>query len=380
MRLNSAVEKLQYSLIRVLKDEATKFPNSIDLTIGEPDIPTPKGIVKECMEYGNENQLKYALSGGGGKIGKIVAEYYNRKYKGNYTENNVIMNIGASEALSSALRTILNPEDEVLMTAPYYPGYPPMIELCYAKPIFIDISNNSFKLSKELLESCKTSKTKTLLLSNPCNPTGNVMGYDEMKEIVEFIKENDIFLISDEIYSSLAFYEYHSFAEFESIRDKCIIVNGFSKSHSMTGWRMGYTICPEKYRRYFLNTSFYTVSSPMSLSLKGAELALEKYEDRKELIAEYRARAEFMYKELEKLGFEVLQPKGAFYIFANYSKLSNLNSLDFALDLLRKCEVAVVPGISFGVEGYVRIALTTKIEILAEAIKRIANRYSFANS
>lgn len=371
MRLNSEVENLQYSLIRVLKDEAAKYPNAIDLTIGEPDITTPKGLVEEAMEYGKTHQLKYALSGGGGVIGKLIANHYNKVYGGDYTEENILTNIGASEALSSALRTILNPEDEVLMTAPYYPGYPPMIKLCYAKPIFIDVSQNDFKLSKELLEKYVTPKTKAILLSNPCNPTGNVMSYQEMKEIAEFIESREIFLISDEIYSALSFYEYHSFAEFKNIKDKTIIVNGFSKSHSMTGWRIGYTICPKEYRRYFLNTSFYTVSSSMSLSLKGAEIALTKYEDRKELSEEYRKRGEYFSRELEKLGFEVVKPKGAFYIFANYSKLSNLNSLDFSLDLLRKTEVAAVPGISFGIEGYVRFALTVNIEILQQAIERL---------
>lgn len=155
------------------------------------------------------------------------------------------MNIGASEALSSALRTILNPEDEVILTAPYYPGYPPMITLCYAKPVFIDITGNGFRLSRELLEKYVTPKTKAILISNPCNPTGNVMSYEEMKEIVEFVKTREIFLVADEIYSALSFYDFHSFAEFRGIEDKLVIVNGFSKSHSMTGWRLGYTICPK---------------------------------------------------------------------------------------------------------------------------------------
>lgn len=371
MKFNSAVENLQYSLIRVLKNEAAKYPNSIDLTIGEPDIGTPKGLINEAMEYGKNHQLKYASSGGGEKIGALVAEYYNKNYKGEYSEKNVIMNIGASEALSSALRTVLNPDDEVLLTVPFYSGYPPMINLCYGKPVLIDISKNNFTLTKELLEKYATSKTKALLLSNPCNPTGKVLSYEEMEEIAKFIEEREIFLISDEIYSSLSFYEFHSFAEFKNIKDKLIIINGFSKSHSMTGWRLGYTICPEQYRKFFLNTSFYTVSSPVTLSLKGGEIALTKFENRKELSEEYRKRAEFMSSELKKLGFDVITPQGAFYIFANYSKISTLNSLDFALDLLRKTQVAVVPGISFGVENYIRIALTVDISLLELAIERM---------
>ena len=197
------------------------------------------------------------------------------------------------------------------------------------------------------------------------------MSFEEMKEIAEFVAERDIFLISDEIYSALSFYEFHSFAEFKNIKDKIIIINGFSKSHSMTGWRIGYTICPKKYRKNFLNATFYTLSSPIALSIAGAETALEKFSDRTELMNIYKERAEFMAEGLEKIGFKVIKPKGAFYLFADYSNLSKLNSFDFAMDLLKKVQVAVVPGISFGTEKFVRFALTTDLDNLEEAVKRL---------
>ena len=371
MEISRKVENLKYSLIRVLKEEAEKYPDVIDLTIGEPDIPTPYGIVEEAMEYGKTHQLKYPAAGGGEKIRSLVAEYYNKYYKGDYKAENIIINIGASEALSSCFKTILNPEDEVIIPAPFYPGYLPVVELAYGKPVIMNIAENGFRVTKELLEKYVTPKTKALLFSNPCNPTGNVMSLEEMKEIAEFVAERDIFLISDEIYSALSFYEFHSFAEFKNIKDKTIIINGFSKSHSMTGWRIGYTICPEKYRKNFLNATFYTLSSPIALSIAGAETALEKFSDRTELMNIYKERAEFIAEGLEKIGFKVIKPKGAFYLFADYSNLSELNSFDFAVDVLKKVQVAVVPGTSFGTEKFVRFALTTDLDNLEEAVERL---------
>lgn len=371
MKINNIVGGLQPSLIRTLKQEAKKYPNVIDLTIGEPDITPPQQLVEELMEYGKHNQLKYALSGGGSEVRQSVADFYNKKYGGNYTINNIVMNVGASEAISSTFRTILNPDDEVIVMTPYFLGYIPTIQMCYATPVFVDISKNDFKITKELLNKYITPKTKAILFSNPCNPTGQVLTVEEMEDIVAVIEENDIFLVADEIYSELAFYEFHSFAKYDTIRDKTIIINGLSKSHCMTGWRIGYTICPEKYIQNFLNTSFYTVSSVMSLSLKGAEVALKNYTDRNDLVEIYKERAEYLYNELTRLGFDVVKPKGAFYLFAKYEKISNLKSLEFSLDLLKNTEVAVVPGISFGLDDYIRIALTVDIEKLKIVIERL---------
>ena len=371
MKISRKVEKLKYSLIRVLKEESAKYSDVVNLTIGEPDIPTPEKLVAEAMKYGETHQLNYPQAGGNLKIRSLIADYYNEYYGADYTADNIIVNVGASEALSSCFKTILNPDDEVILTSPFYPGYPPMVELAYGKPVIMDISKTEFKVTKELLEKYVTPKTKALLFSNPCNPTGNVMSYEEMKMIADFVAEKEIFLISDEIYSALSFYEFHSFASFKNIKDKLIVINGFSKSHSMTGWRIGYTICPAEYRKNFLNATFYTLSCPMALSVMGAEIALEKFRDRNDVASIYRERAEFMTKALENLGFKVLKPKGAFYVFADYSQLSNLNSFDFAMDILKKVQVAVVPGISFGAENFIRIALTVDIPELLKATERL---------
>ncbi len=371
MEINREVLKLRYSLIRALNEESRKYSDAIDLTIGEPDIPSPKELITEALKYGAEHQLRYPPTGGGEKIRSLVAGYYNRKYSSSYTMDNVIINVGASEALSSCLRTILNSGDEVIIPLPFYPGYPPMISLCCAETVFMDTTKTGFKITSELLEENYSDKTKALLLSNPCNPTGNILTLEEMNIIADFIEKKDIFLISDEIYSELSFYDFHSFSSFEKIKDKLIIINGFSKSHSMTGWRIGYTIFPLEYRRYFLNTTLYTLSSPMALSIAAAETALEKFEDRKELMNIYKERALYTKNALMELGFNVVEPKGAFYIFVDYSGVSELNSFDFAMDMLKRVKVAVVPGISFGAEKYFRISLTVDISKLKEAAERI---------
>ena len=371
MEINQNIAKVQYSLIRLLNEEARKFEDSIDLTIGEPDIATEKGIVEDACEYAMTHKLGYPPTGGGPKLRGILADYYNDKYGSSYQADNVIVNVGASEAICSCFRALLNIDDEVIVFTPFYAGYLPMIQMAYAKPVFVDISKTDFTVTPELLEKYITDKTKIILFCNPCNPSGNVMGREEIENITNYLADKDIFIVSDEIYSELSFGEFTSFASFPQIQDKLIIINGFSKSHSMTGWRVGYTIFPLEYRKPLLNTTLFTLSSPMAVSLAAAESAITKYRDRSHVRKIYQERAEFMYEKLMELGFKVVKPKGAFYIFADYTDISDLNSFDFAMDVLKEVQVALVPGISFGSEGYFRISLVSDIPRLAEAAERL---------
>lgn len=371
MEINQNIAKVQYSLIRLLNEEARKFEDSIDLTIGEPDIATEKGIVEDACEYAMTHKLGYPPTGGGPKLRGILADYYNDKYGSSYQADNVIVNVGASEAICSCFRALLNVDDEVIVFTPFYAGYLPMIQMAYAKPVFVDISKTDFTVTPELLEKYITDKTKIILFCNPCNPSGNVMGREEIENIANYLADKDIFIVADEIYSELSFGEFTSFASFPQIQNKLIIINGFSKSHSMTGWRVGYTIFPLEYRKPLLNTTLFTLSSPMAVSLAAAESAITKYRDRSHVRKIYQERAEFMYEKLVELGFKVVRPKGAFYIFADYTDISNLNSFDFAMDVLKEVQVALVPGISFGSEGYFRISLVSDIPRLAEAAERL---------
>ena len=371
MEINQNIAKVQYSLIRLLNEEARKFEDSIDLTIGEPDIATEKGIVEDACEYAMTHKLGYPPTGGGPRLRGILADYYNDKYGSSYQADNVIVNVGASEAICSCFRALLNIDDEVIVFTPFYAGYLPMIQMAYAKPVFVDISKTDFTVTPELLEKYITDKTKIILFCNPCNPSGNVMRREEIENIANYLADKDIFIVSDEIYSELSFGEFTSFASFPQIQDKLIIINGFSKSHSMTGWRVGYTIFPLEYRKPLLNTTLFTLSSPMAVSLAAAESAITKYRDRSHVRKIYQERAEFMYEKLVELGFKVVKPKGAFYIFADYTDISDLNSFDFAMDVLKEVQVALVPGISFGSEGYFRISLVSDIPRLAEAAERL---------
>lgn len=309
MEINQNIAKVQYSLIRLLNEEARKFEDSIDLTIGEPDIATEKGIVEDACEYAMTHKLGYPPTGGGPKLRGILADYYNDKYGSSYQADNVIVNVGASEAICSCFRALLNIDDEVIVFTPFYAGYLPMIQMAYAKPVFVDISKTDFTVTPELLEKYITDKTKIILFCNPCNPSGNVMGREEIENIANYLANKDIFIVSDEIYSELSFGEFTSFASFPQIQDKLIIINGFSKSHSMTGWRVGYTIFPLEYRKPLLNTTLFTLSSPMAVSLAAAESAITKYRDRSHVRKIYQERAEFMYEKLVELGFKVVKPR-----------------------------------------------------------------------
>lgn len=371
MEVNQNISKIEYSLIRVLNEEAKKYDNSINLTIGEPDLTTEKGIVEDACQYAMTHKLSYPPTGGGIELREKIADYYNKKYGCSYVADNIVMNIGASEAISSCFKTLLNVDDEVIIFKPYYPGYLPMITMTYAKPVFVDISETDFKITPELLEKYVTDKTKVILICNPSNPSGNVMTKEEIERIVDYVADKDIFILADEIYSELSFVEFTSFSSFPKIKDKLIIVNGFSKSHSMTGWRVGYTIFPLEYRRLFINATLFTLGSPVAVSLAAAESAITKYSDRSHVRKIYQERAEFMYEKLIKLGFDVVKPKGAFYLFVDYRKISNLNSLDFTMEVLKEVQVALVPGRAFGIEGYFRISLVSDIPNLEKAADRL---------
>lgn len=371
MKLNKNVIEVPYPYIRAMTEKATKLPNNIILTIGEPDIPPPSRLLEETVNYAKNNPLRYTEAGGRERLRDLIANYYNKYYGASITKDNVIVHIGAIEAIASSLRTILNPGDEVLLPIPYFSPYRSVIELAYGVPVPIDMKNNNFAIRAKIIEKYITSKTKAILFSNPCNPTGYMLKKEEMDELSSFFKEKDMFIISDEIYSSISFYPFVSFSSYDCLKDKLIVVNGFSKSHSMTGWRIGYSIVPLNFRQFFLNSSFYNIGTPVALSCAMAELALEKFPERDDIKRIYGERGSIIKKDLADMGFDLVEPRGAFYLFAGYGRFSKESSFDFALRLLDKTSVAVVPGEAFGIDGYFRLSLTKDLNILKEAISRI---------
>lgn len=373
MDVNSKLKELEPNFIRHVLAKSQEMEGSINLTIGEPDVETPKIILEKSAKYMLENQLCYAPLGGVLKLREEVAKFYNNNHGASYDRDNVLVTVGSTEGISTALRGILNPGDEVIVVKPAYPLYSGLITLLDAKIVYVDSTVNGYKVSAEMLEKAITSKTKAIILNYPSNPCGTILSKEELEKISRLVVEHNIYLISDEIYSELVFSEnkFYSLASIEEVKDNLIVINGFSKSHSMTGWRVGYVLANQTLRDHLLKISQYTISTPSTLSQYGGIVALKEVIDLKESLKKYEKRSLYLYNLLKKIGFEVVKPEGTFYILADYSKLSSLNSLDFSMKLLEETGVAAVPGKAFGVEGCIRFSCTKNLDILREAGKRL---------
>ena len=374
MYINPIIEGIEISDIRKIHERLVNYKNVINMTIGEPDIDVPQEVKEAVAYHALNSRIKYSPVGGMPELREKIAKYYNEQFFGNYDAQNVLVTVGSTEGLASVLKTILAKDDEVIIPTPAYVGYEPLITISEAKTKFVDLEENNFVLTKEILEKNITDKTKLIILTYPNNPSGITLE-EEMVKIVKFLKDKNIYLISDEIYAAITFEKFSSFAKFsDELKEQLIIINGFSKSHSMTGYRLGYIIADEKLQNQVKKVSQYNVTSASTLSQYGAIAALDKCSDTAKISEIYKKRVEYFVNGIEKLGFECLKPKGAFYVFATYKnieKFKNMKSFDFVLDLLEKTELAIVPGITFQVEGYVRFSIVHDIPVLEEAIKRL---------
>jgi aminotransferase len=280
--------------------------------------------------------------------------------------------VGASQAIDCTFRTLLEEGSEVILPSPVYPGYEPLIKLAGGTPVYVDTTTNQFKLTAELLAPYITEKTRCIVLPYPSNPTGVTLDENELQEIAELVRGKNIFILSDEIYSELVYGKHHhSIARF--LREQTIVINGLSKSHSMTGWRVGLLFAPEAVAKHLLKVHQYNVSCATSISQKAAYEALTTgIDDAKVMKEAYQERLEYVYNRLVKMGFEVVKPDGAFYLFPSIKKF-NQSSFDFALSLVKNAGVALVPGSAFSEygEGYVRLSYAYAMEQLIEAMDRI---------
>lgn len=373
MNINSKLKELEPNYIRHVLARSQEIEGSINLTIGEPDLKTSRIVLEKSAKYMLETQLCYSPLGGVAEFREEIAKFYNNQYGSSYDMDNVLVTVGSTEGISTALRGILNSGDEVIVVKPAYPLYGGLITLSGAKIVYVDSTESGYKVNADILEGAITPKTKAIILNYPSNPCGTILSKEEVERISRLAVENDIYLISDEIYSELIFSgnRFYSPAAVEEVRDNLIVINGFSKSHSMTGWRVGYILANKTLRNHLLKISQYTISTPSTLSQYGGLVALKEDINLEENIRKYEERALYIYNLLKKIGFEVVKPEGTFYVLADYSKLSTLNSLDFSMKLLEDTGVAVVPGKSFGVENCIRISCTQELEVLKEAGKKL---------
>ncbi|XCS10031.1 aminotransferase A [Aeribacillus pallidus] len=371
--INQNVKNIAISGIRAFFNIVSNYDDVVSLTIGQPDFPTPSHIKEAAKQAIDDNYTTYTHNAGLIDVREAACQFVHKKYHLSYDPGSeVIVTIGASQAIDIALRTILEPGTEVMLPGPVYPGYEPIIQLCGAIPVYVDTTKNKFKLTADLIKQNITEKTRCIILPYPSNPTGVTFTAEELIEIADAVRGKDIFILADEIYSELTYDAPHtSIASF--LREQTIVVNGLSKSHSMTGWRIGFLFAPKDITKHMLKVHQYNVSCASSISQKAAYNALtEGFHDGQIMKKEYEKRLEYVYGRLVEMGFEVVKPSGAFYLFPSIQSFGQI-SFDFALELVEKAGVAVVPGSAFSKfgEGFIRISYAYSTKELEKALDRL---------
>ncbi|MEH6939622.1 aminotransferase A [Bacillus sp. JJ664] len=373
--INDNVKQIQISGIRKFAQLIEKYENVIPLTLGQPDFQTPEPIKQAAIEAISSNQTVYTPNAGLPVLREAASNYVQQKYGLTYdASSEVIVTVGASQALDVAFRTILTEGCEVILPAPIYPGYAPIITTCGAKPVFVDTSDHEFKITPELLEQYINKNTRCIVLPYPNNPTGVTLTKEELENLATYLYKKDIFILSDEIYSELTFDSVHqSIASFPGMRDKTIVINGLSKSHSMTGWRIGFLFAPSYLAQEILKVHQYNVSCATSISQFAAISALTECIDSPiEMAKEYQNRRDYMLDRLEQMGLPCIKPGGAFYLFPSIKEF-NISSMEFALKLVEQQNLAVIPGEAFSEYGdsFIRLSYAYSMEQLKLACDRL---------
>ncbi|BCJ87649.1 aminotransferase A [Effusibacillus dendaii] len=373
--LNKRVKDIQISGIRKFSNLVANYQDAISLTIGQPDFYTPEHIKTAGKQAIDANRTVYTANAGLLELRQAAADFVKKKYDLIYQpDTEVIVTAGASEAIDITFRTILEEGCEVLLPGPVYPGYEPIIRLCGAVPVYLDTTQNGFKVNRQMIAQNITERTRCIVLPYPSNPTGCILNRAELAEIAELLQDKEIFIVSDEIYSELIYDSEHiSIASFPGMRDKTIVINGLSKSHSMTGWRIGFTFAPAYISQQMVKVHQYNVTCASTISQYAALEALTNGIDDASLMREeYQIRRDYVYDRLQTIGLPVVKPQGAFYIFPSIQPLG-LSSFEFAVKLLDEQRLAVVPGDAFSPlgEGYIRISYAYAMDVLKEGLDRL---------
>lgn len=373
--LNNYVSEIEVPGTRQFANKVAQYENSVDLTLGQSGFP-PADYVKSAMIKSIEdNQLRYTHNKGLIELRQAIADYTYRHFNAKYNpETEIIVTNGGSEAIDDILRTILNPGDEVLLPVPSYLGYEPVIKLLGGKTVTIDTSTTDFVPTAQNIKAAITDQTKAIILNYPTNPTGVSLTYDQIKDIVSVLKDTGIYIITDEIYAANVYdMQHHSFMEFNEVRNQLFVVNGLSKSHAVTGARVGYVLAPEALIEHVTTVHLYNSICVATPSQYGAIAALnEGDEDIKKMNTAYMERRDYLYQRLTRMGLPVIKPQGAFYIFPDISAY-NKDSFQFANDLIEQVQLAVVPGKSFSDygEGHIRLSFACSMEEIVDACDRL---------
>ncbi len=377
-RFNKHLDDIQVSLIRQFDQSISDIPGILKLTLGEPDFNTPEHIKEAAKSAIDANQSHYTGMAGLLPLRQAAADFLKSKYHLTYApEDEVLVTIGATEALSATLTAILEPGDTVLLPAPAYPGYEPIANLVGAEIVEIDTTSNQFVLTPEMLEEAikkQGPRLKAVLLNYPANPTGVTYSREQMQALADVLKRYEIFVVSDEVYSELNYdAEGHvSIAEF--IPEQTIVINGLSKSHAMTGWRLGFIFAPRELTAQLIKSHQYLVTAASTISqFAGIDALTVGKNDALLMKKEYLKRRDVIIDKMSALGFEIIKPNGAFYIFAKIPEGYEQDSFKFCQDFARQQAVAIIPGVAFGPygEGYVRLSYAASMETIREALNRL---------
>ncbi len=368
---------LKPSGIRKFFDIAATMENVISLGVGEPDFQTPWAIRRAAITALEKGKTVYTANAGLMELRKAICGYVKRKINVEYDPaKELIVTVGGSEAIDLGIRALLNPGDEVLIVEPCFVCYAPIVSLTGGVPVIIETkAEEGFKLTAEALKEKITDRTKLLILPFPNNPTGAVMTREELEPIAEVLRGTDIMVLSDEIYAELTYEGRHvSIAELDGMKERTLLVNGFSKAFAMTGWRLGYLAGPEPVIKQMLKIHQYAIMCSPTVSQYAAVEAMNNCEGEVvKMVNEYNIRRRWLVQALNEIGLTCFEPKGAFYVFPSI-KSTGMSSQKFCEELLYKHNVAVVPGDAFGDcgEGHIRISYAYSLKHLMEAVERIA--------
>ena len=376
--ISDIVKNMPDSGIKDFFDVANTLEGALSLGVGEPDFPTPEHVRAAAIASIEQAATKYTDNRGTVELREAAADYL-EKFGLHYDkQDEILITMGASEGIDLALRTLVNPGDEVLVVEPSYVSYIPCIELCQGVPVSLEVrSEDKFRLTRELLESKLTDKSKVLLISFPNNPTGAIMEQGDLEAIAEVAHAHDLFIITDEIYAELTYGKKHvSIAALPQMYERCVVLNGFSKAFAMTGWRMGIAAGPKDVIFHMNKIHQFTTMSAGTTSQYAALEALVSPVRDEEIAAmrsEYDVRRKMMVDGFVKMGLDVVVPEGAFYVFPGIEK-TGLTSMEFCNRLLKEQKVAVIPGDAFGScgEGYIRCSYAYSQDIIRQCLEKIA--------
>lgn len=377
-RFNKNLAKIEVSLIRQFDQSISSIPGILRLTLGEPDFTTPDHVKEAAKAAIDANESHYTGMSGLLALRQAASQFLNEKYKLSYDpETEILVTIGATEALSATLTAILEEGDKVLLPAPAYPGYEPIVNLIGAEVVEIDTTENDFVLTPEMLEKAileQGNKLKAVILNYPANPTGVAYSREQIAALADVLKKYDIFVVCDEVYSELTYTKQPHVSIAEFLPNQTIVINGLSKSHAMTGWRLGFIFAPAVFTAQLIKSHQYLVTAANTMAqFAGVEALIAGKDDAEPMKREYIERRDYILGKMTELGFKIIRPNGAFYIFAKIPAGYNQDSFAFLKDFAYKKAVAFIPGAAFGRygEGYVRLSYAASMDTIKEAMKRL---------